>query len=657
MLDLLNASTLTPDQMFLDILNRSLALIPVILAVFAARRLLRRLPRRLTMVLWLIVFFRLLVPITLESSAGLLSQETVISPSAAAGVEVSLGNALDAAQRTIGDTLNGGIDTVYVKTETDTQQLFHSQVWLVVWGYLWPAGMAAMALYSFISFLRLKKRLVGAMRWKDSIWLCDGIDTPFVMGIFRPKIYLPSALPQNDQSAILAHERTHILHFDPALKLFAWLGLCLHWFNPLVWLCFRLLVADMETACDEAVTASLPPEERADYADTLLRLSTGKRPHAAAPLAFGEGDPQGRIRRIFSFEKPKTALTILAAALVVLLGFYLVTEHSKEPHLLGSGYQATELVYETPDAEPIAVSDTPDFCVTGDYHLLYTEQVLNIMDFAPIEKWENLGQFRSYPLDKGELMDMLPISEGWTSSWRSGRITDAWWLQPEDEVDTFYLLFQTSAGDTLLAIGSEDLTERGQGASDDTVIHYLYQLQPPHSVVYSNPDSYFQLDLYHMMGKEVDVFNSTSNATKNWRHCGFTVDGGIGFASYQWVDGYHKLIDMQFYPADELESYQSRLPGCYIAPDPIISVPKDDLEREVFNSETFDAVFIFNEEVAEVKRVVTAEDGSIVSEATHHLGSVMGEPQLLYFSWTQEEGHNPCSVSYHFYDIDGNELT
>lgn len=653
-----NFFSLTGDQLFLEVLNHSLSLIPVILAVFLARRLLHKLPRRLTMALWLIVFFRLLVPVTLESGAGLLPQEDLISPSAAAGVEVTLGSTLDAAQRTIGDTLNGGIEPVYVKTRTEVYNLYHSEVWLIVWGYLWPAGMAVMALGSLISFLRLKKKLVGTMRWRDNVWLCDGIDTPFVLGVLRPKIYLPSHLSDSDRMAILAHEQTHIRHFDPAAKLFAWLGLCLHWFNPLVWVSFHLMAEDMEAACDESVIASLPMSERADYADTLLRLATGHRLHIATPLAFGEVDPQGRVRRIFTFQKPKAVLTVLAAALIVVLGFYLVTEHSRDPHLLGSGYQAEELLYQTPGAEPIPVSDIPDFCVTGDYHLLYTfkEQLLNVMNFAPIEEWKNLGQLRSYPLERGELMDMLPVDEGWASSWRPGQVTDAWWLQPEDEVDTFYLLFQTSAGDTLLAIGSEDLSERGQGASDDTVIHYLFQLQPPHSVVYSNPASYFQLDLYQMLGKEADVFEAVSSTSKKWSLCGFSTDDSIGFASYQLVDGYYKLIDLQCYPASDLEFYQLSVPGCYIAPDPVTSVPKNDPDRPVFNSETHDAVFIFNEEVTKVKRVVTNAEGVIVSEAISLFESDPDRPRLLDFSWDQEEGHNPCSVGYYFYDKDGNEL-
>lgn len=155
---------------------------------------------------------------------------------------------------------------------------------------VWLTGTVAMVIYGVVSLLRLRRRLVGAVPLEKSVYLADHISTPFVLGLFRPKIYLPSALPEGERGYILLHERHHIRRLDHAVKLLAFLALCVHWFNPLVWLMFVLLGRDMEMSCDEAVMKKLGEAVRADYSASLLRLATGRKIIAGAPLAFGEGD-------------------------------------------------------------------------------------------------------------------------------------------------------------------------------------------------------------------------------------------------------------------------------------------------------------------------------------------------------------------------------
>lgn len=653
--------SLTGDQLFLAALDHALSLTPVILAVLAARWLLRELPRRLSVALWLVVFLRLLVPVTVESDLGLLSQEPVIAPGAAAGVEVSLSDTLDAARQVIADSTGYPVE---VRTAEDTQSLSHSQVWLLVGSRLWPAGMAAMALYSLISLLRLKKRLVGAAPGEGRVWLCDGIDTPFLLGVLRPRVYLPSGLSEGERESILAHERSHIRHLDPAARLLAWVGLCVYWFHPLVWVSFLLLTADMEAACDEDATAALPADRRADYADTLLRLSTGRHSYAAAPLAFGEGSAKGRIRRILRFEKPGKALRLTAAALVVLLGFYLVAQRSQEPHLPGNTYVADEVLYQAPGAESGRLANFPYLAIVSDdwFLALRTSDTgdlsspLSLFDGIRSGIWDGVGQFRSTELTRKELLARLPTEDGWTSAWRPGRITDARVLQRED--GPLCLFLQTSAGDTLLAVGDR--------ADTGGRIQYLYRLRSYHPFA-ENSDgiySYRQLDVAFQLRQQglhpQFLYEGTASSPTGFDMCCFRSkeEGGLGFANWQRDgDGYYRLIGLHYYGPEELAACELA-PGCYLAPDPMLARP-DDPGVTLYCYDICDVLFICNESVASGQRIITLADGSSRCTCNMDFSGLQSQdfPHLTWFD-RQDTRHieGEYTISYRFYDRDGNEI-
>ena len=546
-----------------------------------------------------------------------------------------------------------------------------SEFLLIFCGHIWGIGMAAMALYSLFSMIHLKKRLVGAMHLDENVWLCDGIESPFVLGIFRPKIYLPSTLDETALPAILAHERCHIRRLDPAAKLFAWLALCLHWFNPLVWLCFSRFAEDVEMACDEAVTADMSPEERASYTDSLLHLSIGKRPHAA-PLAFGEGDPTNRIKRILLFRQPKRAVVTAGICAVVVLAFFLVAEHAHSPHLLGGGYVVDEVLYRNPISSFYISKETaPDYTITGDYHLLqrYNHRDLDIADFTPEEKWEDLGQLQPCDLNQRDLQQMMRYPDLSKNIPRIGKIIDAWYLQSKEGNGPFFLLIQTSAGKTLLAMGYGDFSKR-----DNTDIHKIYiawlaHLEPMSGVMVITTD-YFELDAYHLTGQNTTTIGKWENHGEGWYlHAFSTEEGGLGFASYQWEgnkkksqlkDGFLKLMQAAYYPSEKLDNYLLGVTGCYIAPDPIVTKVGDDPAVSLTINRTYDAVFVTNDSVCSVKRTVIAQNGTIINEEEHKLPTddtiVITWPRMFLFSWAQEEGHNSCSVSYSFLDRDGNIL-
>ena len=300
-------------ELFSKVLNMSLTGSVVIAFVMAARLLLRRSPKIYAYVLWAAVLFRLLCPISLSASVSLLGwlqpEVQEMSPATSTISYLPAGTVqprLDAAAERQEKPENAEI-----LPESAPFQ------WEDMAARIWIAGVSAMALYSLLSYLRLRIRLAEAMHCRDNIYLSDRIDSPFVMGLLRPRIYLPSVVPVQERPYILAHEQHHIRRGDPLWKLLGYCALCIHWFNPLVWAAFVLAGKDMEMSCDEAVIRQLGADIRADYSASLLRLATHRKVISGMPLAFGEGDTRGRVLNMARWKKPRVWVSILCAVLSI----------------------------------------------------------------------------------------------------------------------------------------------------------------------------------------------------------------------------------------------------------------------------------------------------------------------------------------------------
>ena len=196
--------------------------------------------------------------------------------------------------------------------------------------FAWLTGMAGMLLYSAVSYLKLRRRIKAAVPLRKGIYIADHIDSPFVMGIFRPAIYLPSNLEADERRYIIAHERHHIRRGDHIFKALGFLALTIHWFNPLVWVAFHFASKDMEMSCDEAVIRKLGEAFRADYSQTLLNLATGHRIFSGTPLAFGEDDPAGRVRNLAKWKKPAIWVIVICILVCAALAVCLLTDPGEE---------------------------------------------------------------------------------------------------------------------------------------------------------------------------------------------------------------------------------------------------------------------------------------------------------------------------------------
>ncbi len=303
------------EAAFVRVLNMSYGAAWAILAVLAARLALRRAPKRCTFWLWAVPFARLLCPVSLEGAWSLL-------PGNAAPLTQGAGQEAMPVFRSGLEAVDTVVAPAVARAAETAPQAGGLSLWeLLLKGgtAVWLLGAAALLGYSLVRYILLRRQLRLSMPLEGNVYLADGIATPFVLGLFRPRIYLPSGLGEGEREFILLHERTHIRHGDHILKTAAFLALCLHWFNPLVWLAFRYFSRDMEMRCDESVIARWDGDIRPAYAAALLSLATGRQYFTGTPLAFGEGDTGSRIRGVLRYRRPLLGTLVLTALVVALL--------------------------------------------------------------------------------------------------------------------------------------------------------------------------------------------------------------------------------------------------------------------------------------------------------------------------------------------------
>ena len=304
------------EKIFLQILNMSFTASFVIIFVLIARLLLKKSPKVLSYALWGVVLFRLIFPFSFESVFSLLPAKT--NPISQDIIYEAVPT-IDTGIPAINHVLNSSLPAA-----TPAASVNPLQVWVFIGTMVWLLGIAILLIYSIVSLMKLQKHLKSAVYEKNNIYLAEHLDTPFVMGIIRPKIYLPASLTYGEKRYILLHEELHIRRFDHVVKLLSFFVLCLHWFNPFVWVAFFVSGRDMEMSCDEAVIKQLGSDFKKEYSTSLLTLATGRRIIGGTPLAFGEGDTKGRIKNVLNYKKPVFWMVVVAAVAAIILAVGLL---------------------------------------------------------------------------------------------------------------------------------------------------------------------------------------------------------------------------------------------------------------------------------------------------------------------------------------------
>lgn len=311
-------------DVFIKTLNMGIAASWLILAVVVLRVILKRAPKRFRLLLWAVVGLRLVLPVSIESALSLVPSTQTLPENVmyAAAPELNTGIAA------LNDAINPAFTAAFAPEPAASANPL--QVLLPVASVIWLAGAAVMLLWALVSWLRLRRRVAEAVRLEGNMFESERVASPFVLGLIRPRIYLPFGLDEGAREQVLTHERAHIARGDHVIKPIGWLILAVYWYNPLVWLAYALFCRDIELACDERVIRRLPVSGRADYSQALLDLS---RPHhgvGACPLAFGESAVKGRVKSVLTYKRPAFWLIMLAAVLCIGAAVCFLTDPKAE---------------------------------------------------------------------------------------------------------------------------------------------------------------------------------------------------------------------------------------------------------------------------------------------------------------------------------------
>lgn len=294
------------SEFFLTVVNMSISTSWIVLAVLLLRLLLKKAPKWITVLLWGIVAVRLICPFTVESVMSLIPSSETINP----GILIETPE-INTGFPVINNTLNPIIQetTVTIAPEKSVNAL---KLLVSIFSKVWIIGIALMLAYAVISYFRVKRKIGTAVLLRDNIYQSETVVSPFVLGIIKPKIYLPFHMNELDLQHVIAHERAHIRRKDHWWKPFGFLLLTLHWFNPLMWLGYVLLCRDIELACDEKVVREMNTQQRADYSQALLTCSVNRRMISACPVAFGEVGVKDRVKSVLNYKKPAFWIIIVA---------------------------------------------------------------------------------------------------------------------------------------------------------------------------------------------------------------------------------------------------------------------------------------------------------------------------------------------------------
>ena len=317
------------NELFLKIINMSISASWLILAVLILRLVLKKAPKWGNVLLWGIVAVRLICPLSFESALSLIPSSETIPLDIEMAAKPTIDSGVPAINSVVNPVLSSFAPPQHVLTSANPLQ-----IWIPILNIIWLIGVGALLLYTAVSYWRLCRKVDTAVRYKGNIFQSENVSSPFVLGIIKPRIYLPFNMNGQDLEHVVAHEQAHIRRKDHWWKPLGFLLLTIHWFNPLMWLAYVLLCRDSELACDEKVIKELGNEQRADYMQALVACSVNRRMIAACPLAFGEVGVKERVKSVMNYKKPAFWVIIIAVIICVGVAACFLTNPKQDRYTL-----------------------------------------------------------------------------------------------------------------------------------------------------------------------------------------------------------------------------------------------------------------------------------------------------------------------------------
>lgn len=322
------------SDVFLKIVNMSLTASLLVLAVVLVRLLFFQAPKWIHCLLWGVVALRLVMPFSVESMFSLIPSAEPIPPN----IDVSQPLYIQSGIPVLNGTVNPLLEQAGEAVRDPLERV------LAVATIVWLVGAVLMLLYGAVSYARLRRQVRISLRAYDNVFFCDDIDTPFILGIVRPRIYIPSGLAEQALRFVIEHEQAHLKRRDHLIKPFGFLLLCVYWFNPVIWVAYILLCRDIEKACDETVVKDMDAASKKGYSEALVACSTSRRLILACPLAFGEVGVRERIRSVLHYKKPAFWIIVAAVIASVVLSVCFLTNPAGEAeiYVIKDGYTDCE---------------------------------------------------------------------------------------------------------------------------------------------------------------------------------------------------------------------------------------------------------------------------------------------------------------------------
>ena len=326
---------------FLKLLNLSISASWLVLAVLVLRLVSKRSPKWMNVLLWGIVALRLVLPFSVESALSLIPSAETVSP---AVVQFDPAPTITSGVSIIDNAVNPSLSEHFAAVPTMSVNPLY--VWTEIAGWVWLIGLGAMLLYALVSYLRLRRRVSVSLCVRENIYLCDAISSPFILGVVKPHIYLPSALDEVQRQNVLSHERAHLRRRDHWWKPLGFALLAVYWFNPVLWLAYTLLCRDIELACDERVIRTMDESAVKTYSTVLLACSMPRKAVITCPLAFGEVGVKERVWNALHYKKPAFWVVAASVAVCVVVAVCFLTNPPTDTDAAGLvGFHREQVTY------------------------------------------------------------------------------------------------------------------------------------------------------------------------------------------------------------------------------------------------------------------------------------------------------------------------
>ena len=405
---------------FLKLLNLSISASWLVLVVLALRLVLKRAPKWVNVLLWGMVALRLMLPFSIESALSLIPSAETLSPET---VRFDPAPTITSGVEFIDNAVNPSLSESFAAAPLASVNPLY--VWTYLAGWVWLIGLAAMLLYALVSYLRLRRRVSASIPLRENIYVCDEVPSPFILGIVRPRIYLPSALDETQRGSVLSHERAHLARRDHWWKPLGFALLAVYWFNPMLWLAYALLCRDIELACDERVIRTMDESAVKTYSTVLLACSMPRKAVITCPLAFGEVGVKERVRNALHYKKPAFWVVAASVAVCVVVAVCFLTNPRTDTDAAGLvGFHREQVTYadvtDESGAQPSSVQLTAEE-TDAVYALLDTLQYKRLGAASAMQDCYARLYFISAAGERCEIMlserEMLvnPITDGKTA--------------------------------------------------------------------------------------------------------------------------------------------------------------------------------------------------------------------------------------------------